>query len=456
MKKNLIYSIGAIATLSVVLVAVLYLMQASSAPPTLSAEGPRWPRNEIIAANGMVIYNPLGKFRFQLRGDTWWMTSPVEDHARVNLIDRLLTHLGGLRFGVSMKYDSSKSDEWKISRAKAVRVELLKNGKPFLVIHLGKSRKYTLLWVPGSDRVWQLKGPQRQMFVKNTLAWLDPRALVYQDHSVRKITFEDKETGLKTSFKVDGKLHVTSEGDLSAIPDFYPGSVVRSIVRLSRMRAERILDTKDIGRVIHVITVKDDRGYTHTIEFGKVQGTSIAFRSTDRRWYGLVRRIDFDLIAKRHPEDFLSPVVLSFPKDRLLELQEIHGECSNFTYTFRHDGQSLEDWTVLDPKQGLIPSKTKLKEYMTLLERGYLRAEFIRRDDGTAPAPVDRMIYKFKDGSKVEVTFGPLVSHVYKENYLRPVKVSTRPGIIYYVTVRRTDKICRTKDKWEPPKLNDD
>ncbi len=454
----------------VTLVGIFLLWPRSIKPPTMheSQVRPPVPRPTISLEeiDGMTVKNRFGTFVFEKRGQDWFMTEPLVGLANPGVFSRVFNRLTDPEFTIVVDRSEKSQSSQKVAGRQAVEVRLTRQGRPGWHFFLGKSSAYTLFREDGSRDVWQIKGALRQLFVRDSMGWMDPRLVQKPVEEVVAVTFLKPDGSVYRHFRREDD-HAWKVSMEDSVPKEWSDALLkRSVSRLFALRAQRLLTDAKIPREKSTGGVELDfsdgnklrlRLYPDSPE--NVHVVQETRRSDEDQW----RKIPhvFEVFSHQaseilllHPLDLENPLVFA---SEFSPVQVISGKCEGFSYVLERDSANI--FKVKSSSGELVLSQASVEGFFRAIAPGRLRAtkmvladevpkEYAPHGDSDY-VELELLPENEQNRRVIRIVWGKMTPPDVANRHHHYVTVSDRPGIIFQVEEVRIMPLCRTKETWQ-------
>ncbi len=137
------------------------------------------------------------------RGDTWWVTSPVEAEADENTVNTALNRISELKATGVVATKAENHARLEVDDAQAIRVIAKSMGAPALDVRIGKyAGGNTMARFDGGQEVYGLNGSIKYVFDRELKAWRNRKISDYKPARVQAVSFDSE--GGQFSFEKEG------------------------------------------------------------------------------------------------------------------------------------------------------------------------------------------------------------------------------------------------------------
>jgi len=447
---------------------IFWLWPKNIKPPTLQQTEFRPPvpvPANLDRADALRIKNRYGEFRFIRKTDGWHMTAPFAAKASDKLISGLLSKMQAFQFGLVVSQSPETHVRDKVDKKQAVEVEVSAENRSLWHFYLGKSTEYTLFREEGSNNVWQIRGAQRQAFVRDAAAWMRPEIVGKREQDVVQLAFFRPDGSEFVRFSFDGEAREIKTSQLPQGISWHPARVKRSLTRLLSLRlsfvetgpAKTGADSEGTAELvfadgtamrISIFREQNERVPLH-IEERSVPGE--AFRPLP--YVPLVQSHTLRDLLLLNALDMADPMVFKTDESSVVAMR---GKCSGFSWDFIRDQSG--SLVVKSSTREFALARSRLDEFFNFLSSGKLEAsdvvnpmdvpaEFMPGTDGDF-LELDILQEKNKKPQTVRIAWGKPTPVNESGIWFHYATVSGRSDRVYKVMDKNIVAICRDRDSW--------
>ncbi|MBN2724438.1 MAG: DUF4340 domain-containing protein [Deltaproteobacteria bacterium] len=434
---------------------IYFLWPKDIKPPTLNDKNSSDGDYPLTAADlkdvdKLEVKNIHGNFRLEKINGTWFLTSPIKSVASQRRLNAMLLKLSGIRYSMMISDSPKTFRTYKVDDKNALRLKIFSKGKMKKTIYIGKSRKFSLIRQKSSNSVWQLKGAIRQVFVLDSIGWIEPRVAEgkYKDVKTFSIFRNEKQLyefsrGPKGDWKV-------LKGDVPE--DFTSDNIRHGVMDFLNLKIQRI--NNDVngkekyfksGRVKAVLTMNS--GKTFQFISGDTIGQYINIEIPEVTWLGEIfaRNVRNTLILDKY--DLMNGVMWQGNKD---DINEISGSCRGFEFKMsRKDPKS--GFKYVKGNISFSPSPAKMKSYTkNLAAKGFHVEKIIEHNDdiysnsGLSPESDFIEIKKF-NGERTRCQFGKEIQGDMKGYFWTWTQCEGKEKLLFKIEREVLYRICPDK-----------
>lgn len=449
-------------------ICIFFLWPKNIQPPTLQQSGIRPPEpaptEPLEHADGLRVKNRYGEFVFARKNEGWFLVSPFTAKANDKMMMHLIEKMRTFQFGLVVSSASETHARNKVGGKQAVEVEVFREKRSVWHFYLGKSSDYTLFRAEGSNDIWQIRGALRQLFVRDTTAWLRPEVVGKSEKDVTQVAFFQPDGREFARFALEGEAREIKALMLPPNIVWHPLRVKRSLQRLLNLRLSFVqanvsqLNTAVQGTV--ELVFDDNTALRLTLYTSQDDRVPIRLetRNTANEKFQIVPYVPF--VQAHTLRDLLLLDAVDLTDPRVIQTDEasvvaMRGKCGDFTWDFVRDASG--SFVVKSSSREFALARSRLDEFFAFLSSGKFEASDVVEPAKVPPdlmpdtksdfLELDILQENNKKPQTVRIVWGkatPMESGIWYHYTM----VVGRNHIVYKVMDKFIVMSCRDRESW--------